>query len=174
MEKLEHDCLKSRREYRATLEEPYHFVDSGLTTVYLVGIPYFRCSCGSEVAEIPAIKQLMSLIARDLVQKEEALTGEEIRFLRKRLGEKAADFAKHVGIGAEHLSKLENGHLSAGESTDKLVRLYFAIESKDRELMRQLTGAIAKLLAAWVDSKQPRKIIATAKDNDWELEPQAA
>lgn len=174
MERVEHDCRKSRHEYQATPEEPFHFVDSGLSNVYLVGIRYTRCSCGAQSAEIPAIKQLMSLLARNVVQEEEALTGEEIRFLRKRLGERAADFAKHVGIGAEHLSKLENGHLSAGESTDKLVRLYYAIASKDRELMRELSEAVKQLLAAWVDSKQAKKIVATARDNEWEVEPRAA
>jgi len=63
-------------------------VDCGLSDVYLVGIRYFVCECGETVAEIPAIRQLLSLIARDLVEKPKALAPEEIRFLRKRLGKK--------------------------------------------------------------------------------------
>src|ERR1035438_545344 len=93
-----HNCRNSRTEKFATAEEPYHFVDSGLPNVYLVGIRYFHCECGQDLADIPAMKQLLNLIARDLVEKTSALSGAEIRFLRKRLGQKAADFSRQLGF----------------------------------------------------------------------------
>jgi hypothetical protein len=65
-----------------------------------VGIRYFVCECGEIVAEIPVIRQLLSLIARDLVEKPKALAPEEIRFLRKRLGQKQVDFANQIGRAA--------------------------------------------------------------------------
>ena len=33
-----HDCQDCRVEKLATVEEPFHFVDSGLPNVYLIGI----------------------------------------------------------------------------------------------------------------------------------------
>jgi DNA-binding transcriptional regulator YiaG len=59
------------------------------------------------VAEIPAIRQLLSLIARDLMEKPKALAPEEIRFLRKRLGQKQVDFANQIGVRPETLSRFE-------------------------------------------------------------------
>lgn len=71
---------------------PYHFTECGLPGVWLSGIRYFECpSCGAQSAEIPAVSQLLALIARALVEKESKLTGAEIRFLRKRLGKKAVE-----------------------------------------------------------------------------------
>lgn len=89
MEKMtDHSCMARRVEKLATVEQPFHFADSGLPNVYLVGIKYFVCDCGSVVAEIPAVKQLMQLIARDIVESSSDLTGAEVRFLRKRLGKR--------------------------------------------------------------------------------------
>src|ERR1043166_1695218 len=87
---LMHSC--TWKESISTQENPYHFTDSGLRNVYLIGVRRVECDCGEKYVEIPAIKQLLSLMARDVVMKREALIGDEIRFLRKQLGQKAADF----------------------------------------------------------------------------------
>lgn len=98
MEKMtDHNCLACRVEKFATEKEPFHFADSGLPNIYLVGIKYFVCECGEVVAEIPAVKQLMQVIARDLVTSLLDLTGAEVKFLRKRLGKRAADFSQYLG-----------------------------------------------------------------------------
>ena len=56
-------------ERKATSESPYQFVGSGLPNVYLVGIKYSVCkSCKEQAADIPAIKQLMGVIARAIVR----------------------------------------------------------------------------------------------------------
>src|SRR5216684_1578854 len=86
----------------------------------------FECECGEVAAEIPAIMPLMQLIARDIVAQPTSLSGDEIRFLRKRLGKKQLDLAKELGVEAETLSRYENGHLQISEPNDKLLRLYYA------------------------------------------------
>src|SRR6185503_8133350 len=103
----------------ATANKPYNFSESGLPDVQLIGIRYIECKeCGRKAAEIPALKQLLQVIARDLVRRPISLSGEEIRFLRKRLGKKQAEFASEVGIEPETLSRIETGSQSAGERTD--------------------------------------------------------
>jgi transcriptional regulator with XRE-family HTH domain len=151
------------------MDEPYHFVDSGLPNVYLVGIRYFRCECSQQLADIPAIKQLLNLIARDLVEEPSPLTGAEIRFLRKRLGKKAADFAKQIGLEPETLSRIENQHLPASERTDKLIRLYYALASKDPILLGQMQDGVDQMLTTWqrIDPLPQKKIVASVKDNEW-------
>ncbi len=145
---LAHECSsETRREFVATREKPYHFVDCGLPNIYLVGVRQFRCECGKELVEIPAIKQLMSLIARHVVLKNEALTGDEVRFLRKQLGQKAADFAAKVKLQPETLSRMETGKQAIGERTDNYIRIYYAFASKDTVLVDSAKEAIDLVLA---------------------------
>ena len=172
---LMHECnSKSRKEFLATGENPYHFADSGLTNVYLVGIKYYQCECGEVVAEIPAIRQLLALIARDLVEKSDALAPEEIRFLRKRLHKKQTDFAKEIGLRPETLSRIENGETRVNERVDKIVRLYYAFQSQDPILLEKFKRELQAILASWKYSTAPSKIIATVKDNEWEADLVAA
>src|SRR5208337_3441364 len=128
-----HECNRqTRQEFRATMDDPYHFVDSGLPNVYLSGIRYFRCECGQEMADIPAIKQL--------------------------------------GFEPETLSRIENDHLPASERTDKLIRLYYAVASKDPLLLGQLQDDLDQRLMAWQRIVLPsRKISASVRDNEWTL-----
>jgi len=170
-----HECSRStRQEFSATGDSPYHFADSGLSKVYLVGIKYWRCECGQEVAEIPAIKQLLKLIARDIVEKPFALTGEEIRFLRKRLGKKQSDFATQIGIEVETMSRIENGHVKPSKRTDKLVRFYYAFASKDPVLLGQLQKGIDERFTTWQRIMPPTKIVATVAGNEWTADLVAA
>ena len=70
-----HDCRRSLRKRRATLENPYRFVDSGLPNVYLAGIRYGICRvCGMQSADIPAVKNLMMLLGRTIVESDAPLT----------------------------------------------------------------------------------------------------
>jgi len=166
---VEHECSpKTRKEFTASRENPFHYLDSGLSNVYLVGIRYFVCECGEIVAEIPAVRQLLSLIARDLVRKPKALAHEEIRFLRKRLGKKQSDFAKEIGVRSETLCRFETGETRANERTDKLIRLYYALTSQDPILIEELRKALEKMLAAWKATRKPAHIVATVRDNEWE------
>jgi transcriptional regulator with XRE-family HTH domain len=174
MATVEHDCRDFREEFQATIDSPYHFVDSGLENLYLVGIKYFRCKCGQELADIPAIKQLLNLIARDVVEQPFALSGDEIRFLRKRLGKKQADFSKQLGLEIETLSRIENGHLPASERTDKFIRLYYALASKDPVLLGQMQEDLDARLATWQRIMPPKKIVATVTDNEWTADLVAA
>src|SRR4051812_46291617 len=115
---LMHECdSESRQEFIATDEKPYHFQDSGLPNVYLVGVRYFKCECGESFVEIPALRQLLALIARNIVVNDKALTGSEIKFLRKRLGQKAGDFATSIKLQPETLSRVENNKQSVGAKT---------------------------------------------------------
>jgi putative zinc finger/helix-turn-helix YgiT family protein len=166
---IDHQCgRKTRKEFLATPDKPFRFSDSGLSDVYLVGIRYFVCDCGKIVADIPAMRQLLSLIARDLVEKPKALAPEEIRFLRKRLGKKQADLAKEIGVRPETLSRFETGETRANERTDKLIRLHYALSSNDPILIDHLQPAIQELLASWEYTEVPAHIVATVTDNEWE------
>jgi len=164
-----HECSRrTRQEFRATMDEPFHFLSCGLPNVFLVGIRYFRCECGEYLADVPAIKQLLNLIGRDLAEKDSALSGPEIKFLRKRLGQKANDFAKQIGLEPETLSRIENDHIPVSERTDKLVRLYYAVASKDPLLLGEMQAGLNQRLMTWQRIVlPPKRIVASIKDNEW-------
>ncbi|MGA7524817.1 MAG: helix-turn-helix domain-containing protein [Acidobacteriaceae bacterium] len=171
----EHVCQRNRVEHLATEKKPFHFTDSGLPNVYLIGIKYFTCECGNVVAEIPALKPLMRLIARDLIANPGALNGEEIRFLRKRLGMRAVDFAKALGLEPETLSRIENNKQPASEQSDKLIRLVYALSVKDDpQLAVEAKKIVEDLISSWKAEHAPTRITKKISDNEWTDFPRAA
>ena len=164
MEKMtDHNCRVRRVEKLATAEEPFHFLDSGLSNVYLVGIKYFVCECGNVVAEIPAVKQLMQLIARDVVLSRRRLTGPELRFLRKRLGKKASEYCKYLGVGPETLSRAESGKMPISMQSQMLARLSYCVLSGDPHLAECARTILLSILEE-IKKKQKKERIVLEMD----------
>jgi transcriptional regulator with XRE-family HTH domain len=158
----------------ATVDKPYHFTESGLPDVQLAGIRYIQCKeCGRKAAEIPALKQLLQLIARSLVGRGGPLTGEEIRFLRKRIGKKQAEFAAEIGIDPATLSRMETGAQPITETNDKFIRMYYALMSDDSELRKPVQEAFRKLTESFSPPKKKPAIRAEMSDSRWQS-PKAA
>lgn len=162
---------RTRTEYVATEKNAYRFLESGLSNIYLVGIRCVIDESGKVIPEIPAIKQLIQLIARDLVVKPVALDGDEIRFLRKRLGKKQIQFARDIGITPETLSRAENEHQSLGEPTDKLIRLYYAFSATDDPHLAEFRKQIENVLSEWREAAHtpPKKRVAKVTNHEWRI-----
>ncbi|HWR16979.1 MAG TPA: hypothetical protein VN577_19275 [Terriglobales bacterium] len=168
----DHSC----KEFTSTSTRPFHLTTAGLPNVYLVGVTYRNCAeCHRQSAEIPAIKRLMFAIAESLVKKEGLLSGEEIRFLRKEVGKKAADFAALINKTPEHFSKLENGQLPLTEDTDKLVRLTYTMLSGNKKLMQSLAENAEEWLTS-IHGRRQERIVATHNKSlrAWKVSRKAA
>lgn len=164
----EHDCKIRRSEHRATIDNPYRFLDSGLSNIYLAGIRYWECEeCKRKAAEIPAVEQLLSVIARSVVMKASLLNGEEIRFLRKRLGKKSADFASLINKTPEHFSKLENDQLPLMEETDKLIRLTYGMLSGDQKVLAEIVAKAEEWLRSIGNHQLEENITFKKKSGVW-------
>ena len=153
-------------EHLATDQQPFHFTDCGLDNVYLVGVKYFTHPDGRIVAEIPALKQLMCVIARDLVLSRSDLSGSEVRFLRKRLGKKATEYSRLLGLEPETLSRIENGKQPITSATQKLARLSYAILSEEPGLLDHARVFLQSML----DELQPAKeklVLEIRGNNEW-------
>lgn len=175
MERMtDHNCLACRVEKLATEKKPFHFTGSGLPSVYLVGIKYFVCDCGEIVAEIPAVKQLMQLIARDLVTSPTDLSGAEIKFLRKRLGKKATDFSQYLGITPETLSRVERGKQSASRQIQKLARLAYCVLSEDPSLGECAKSILQSILEEITKRRKKQKMVLKMDVNQEWTELKAA
>lgn len=172
----DHNCKENFKEFTATSSKPYHFVNSGLPNVYLAGIKSWACKkCEYQEADIPAIEGLLTAIAESLVKKPGVLTGQEVRFLRKELGKKSADFASLINKTPEHYSKLENGQLPLTEDTDKLVRLSYTMLSGNKKLMQSISDHAEEWLTS-IHGTRNEKILAIRKPRQraWLISRRAA
>ena len=107
-----------------TRRENYHYTASGLPHVTLQQVEVSRCPvCGETEVAIPHIEALHRAIAAVLVQKRARLAPEEIRYLRKYLGWSGVDFAAHMGVTPETVSRWERGTTPMGGQADRLLRL---------------------------------------------------
>jgi DNA-binding transcriptional regulator YiaG len=162
-----HDCTKHFAEHRATRKRPYHFLDSGLSNVYLIGIKYWICrECKAQAAEIPSPERLMDVIAESIVMKPGLLSGPEVKFLRKRAGKKAADFAQLISKTPEHLSKIETRALPVTEPLGKLVRLTYGLLSGNTGLLANLRSKTEQWLKSIDPEKKPPASIKIQKAHD--------
>jgi len=168
-ETLRKSAVGSRRkECLATAEKPFHFVDSGLDNVYLIGIKYFVDEDGHKIAEIPALKQLMQLIAQDVVLSPRDLTGKELRFLRKRLGKKGTEYATYLGVAPETLSRIENEKQAVSLQLQKLARLAYCVFSADPNLTECAKSILQSILEEINNKSKKTKIVLEMNDHqEW-------
>ncbi|MEP7245385.1 MAG: type II TA system antitoxin MqsA family protein [Gammaproteobacteria bacterium] len=116
-------CLECGTRMRIK-RETYKYDASGLPGVTLVGIKVGRCpECKEVEVQIPNIEGLHRALALAIARKPERLTPDEIRFLRKYLGLSGTDFAQHLGVAAETVSRWEQGKTPMGTTADRLVRI---------------------------------------------------
>jgi len=170
MEKMRtENCASNLVEKFATEEKPFHFTDSGLDNIYLIGIKYFIDGEGNVTPEIPALKQLMRLIARDIVLSPLDLTGKEIRFLRKRLGKKASEYSAYLGFNPETLSRIENGKQAISIQSQKLARLSYCAFSEDPELIDGARTILQSMLEEIRHKRKKAKIMLKIdKNQEWQ------
>jgi putative transcriptional regulator len=141
----------------------HQYIESGLSNVILKNIPMYKCLCGNEMAEIPAIERLHQKIAEDLFRKPALLTGEEIRFLRKEMELKAVELAHLLGVSKVTVSRWENQAKSIGILSDRLIRLLYlnTSEKGGKEWRRE---DILKVIVSIKNRPQKIKIEVSQKD----------
>jgi putative zinc finger/helix-turn-helix YgiT family protein len=139
---------------KATAERPYHFVESGLDNIYLVGIPVHVCEeCGEQVPEIPKLAQLHDVIADGLLKKPALLNGQEIRFLRKNLGLMATEFAKYLCTTPVSVSRWETGAQEISKEHDSLIRYFYLRFKEEKTKLRIAQPSVAELSEIEKESK---------------------
>jgi len=157
------------------MRKPYHFVGSGLQNVYLVGVEYeVDRETQEQRASIPRLPDLLTWIAVTLLSKEAPLTGEELRFLRKRVGKSSKDFAQLLGLTSEQFSRIENGSRLT-PSNDKLFRLLvMALSVIEAFKQPELMERVAK--QTWTSHVGPNRRIIAKVDavQGWTVETKAA
>jgi putative zinc finger/helix-turn-helix YgiT family protein len=130
-------------------KENYHYKESGLPNIVLVGVEVRTCaSCGAREVVVPRLDELHRTIAKTLVTKDAKLGAAQIRFLRKYLGWSSADFATYMAVQPETVSRWEAGTQEMGPVSERLLRLLVAnrgpVTEYPIDLFRQKMRRVAK------------------------------
>jgi putative transcriptional regulator len=116
-------CPTCRTEMESR-REAYRYDECGLANVTLLKVEVRQCpACGTRAPVIRHIEGLHRALAAALVLKPNRLAAAEIRFLRKHLGWSGVDFARHMGVTAEQVSRWESGAKPIGATADRALRL---------------------------------------------------
>jgi putative zinc finger/helix-turn-helix YgiT family protein len=122
----------------------HHFLESGLDNVHLTNVQIGMCdNCGEKIVSIPNSTEMMRSIGESILLKPTNLNGAEIRFLRKNLHLKINEFSQLLGVDRVTVSRWENEHEKLSRSTDRHIRLTYAVEARLNEHMME---AIRRIL----------------------------
>lgn len=106
------------------IRTPYHYAASGLDNVYLLGVPYMRCSsCDDDIVVIPHEQQLLDLIAVDLVRSERRLDSNEVRYLRKNAEWTQQELGDSLGVDRVTVNRWEAGEQAPPPHSDLAIRV---------------------------------------------------
>ena len=155
----------------STKQKPYHHLGAGLPNVYLVGVEYMiDPETGDQSVGIPRLPALLHALAQAVFAKKGLLTGDELRFLRKRLRIPSKDFAALVGVTPEQYSRLENG-ATITPTMDRLVRLLYVALAK---LPPEAAEEVAR--TSWTTERDhAQRIVASWDENqNWIVKTKAA
>jgi hypothetical protein len=83
---------------------------------------------------------------------------------------KAVDFAPLIGVTPEQVSRWENNSNLPEKSTDRYIRVCYAVRSGEKLLGDTTREIVEKLPAARADLHD-EKIQAAIKNHEWEAEP---
>jgi len=165
------ECGEPQKEVRR--EVPYP--ESGLNNVLLFNVPVWTCANQHEEIEIPAVTGLHDLLAQMIIRKPAPLVGQEVRFLRRRVGLTAKEFAHKIALTPVRLSQLENTRTGIHKRADLLVRLCMAalLAARDsKPFPNDLAHLVDLLDQTWdLGSHRIRHNEQAPPDNEWEEAP---
>jgi DNA-binding transcriptional regulator YiaG len=134
-------------------------------------VPVWTCSNNHDEVEIPAVTQLHELLAHLIIRKPASISGPEIKFLRRRVGIQAKDFAQRIGLTPEALSRFETGRRRVSRRIDLLIRLSAAalIAARDSKPFPADLAPPVNSLEAWdIGSHRLRHVDSAPPEHEWE------
>lgn len=142
------------------LKKPLHYPECGLDNVYLVsGYEVVKTPYGKGVA-VKNVDALLRAIGTKLATEKKALTGKELRFLRKQMDLTQSELARFVGLNSQQVARWEKGEYEIPGPADRLVRLLFIQHDGGNVDLRRL---LRKLEERDAPTKEPLVFEKTAK-----------
>lgn len=135
------------------VKEPLHYPECGLDDVYLLnGYETVETPYGSGIA-VKDVDALREAIAWHLATRKKALTGKEIRFLRKQLDLTQSELARLLGVDAQTVARWEKGTSAIPGPAEALLRLLYVEHAHDAVKVHDLLQRLDALDAGVSDRK---------------------
>jgi len=136
--------MKRENFFRPSEEvrDPYHYTACGLQNIYLLNGYDFGEHDGERHVFIRSLDALHQAIGRHLVLKRKALTGAEIKFLRKTIDLTQEELAEALGNNAQSIARWEKGQITIPGDAEKLLRVVFFARLTTEEELRALRDLI--------------------------------
>jgi DNA-binding transcriptional regulator YiaG len=146
------------------LPEPYNAASMGLPNVWLLnGVEFTdRPSHGPCVA-ILNTEELTDAIGHAVATKRTPLSGDEMLFLRKRMGLKQADLAKLLRVTEQTILNYEKGKTEAGPA-DVAIRVLYLVH---REPSADAAAALRQIAAAAIETGNRLARRTPARAGQW-------
>lgn len=145
----------------------YHYRECGLRNVYLAnGYREVKTSHGQGVA-IEDVRGLHEAIARALVTTSPALSGAEVRFVRKFLDLTQGRLAELLGVEEQSVRRWE-GLARLPRQAERSIRLVF------RDLLREMEPPLPELVARIAKARRPSREEYRHRARGWRPEQMAA
>jgi DNA-binding transcriptional regulator YiaG len=153
----------------AGMGKGYHYLESGLDNVHLVGGFEFSDGPSGRTVTIHDIDGLHRTIAHALINKRQRLTGKEFRFLRTELLMSQATLAHVLGVRELTVARWEKGHSDIPVATDAALRQMYAESHGQHPRMREVLDRIADL-----EDKIDQLVLSKLPKRDWQVVREAA
>ena len=127
-------------------KQPLHYKECGLDDVFLAsGYRKVKTSYGDAVV-IKDQDGLHAAIARHLVASKKALSGKEIRFLRKRMDCTQSGLARLIGVDSQTVARWEKGETeNIPGPADRIIRVVYREFAKDPGGVMEMLEALESL-----------------------------
>lgn len=144
-------CPKCNSELSRKKVSRYHFLESGLSNVYLGNISVDYCPNHKEIAtpDLPKLQGLLDVILVDIILNPQLLRGDEIRYLRQSIDSTQAGFAELLGVTSNTVARWEREELQPAVAMDLTIR---------RTVLLQADATILALLKKRVQQLSKEKI----------------
>lgn len=100
----------------------YHYRESGLDNVYIVGLDPVENDAGAVVITIPFINKLHKALAEAIVSHKKGVSGMELRFLRTEMGLTQAELAVLVHKDKQTIGRWERGETEIDSMAEAFIR----------------------------------------------------
>jgi DNA-binding transcriptional regulator YiaG len=131
------------------LPEPYNAASMGLPNIWLLSGVEFTDQPGyGPCVAILHTDELTDAVGHAVATKRAPLTGDEMLFLRKRMGLKQAELAKLLRVAEQTILNYEKGKTEAGPADIAIRALYLA----HRESSAEAADALRQIAAAAIET----------------------
>lgn len=153
-------------------EDAYHYTESGLDYVYLVGGVDYHAGPRGKTISIRDLEGLHRAIGNYLVTEKSNLSGPELRFLRHEMLMSQSTLAHLLKVKEQTIHRWESGKTEQiPTSADVLIRLLYneSIGNDEHKIKETL-----KRIANIEDEMSRAKLTMIEKDGVWKQEPKMA